>query len=609
MTLASGTQRADPSGEETLRSTPSQILIGVHGVGSPPLGVVARDISQGYANAHPNDEINMDSSNLSIAVGADTHLYQGIRLTNATDRIQIWEVNWSDLKGLPAGAIGSAFYAVKTLIAMIQIGDKGWASPSHDVTGPLVTGHVLRTYFCLITLVAPLNLLMIAYAYMQSNKMVAVAIILASTALLSLIIFWLSTVDRLIGFSICFLLLGAVIALWILIFPSSADFLLRSSIQAMGTLEAVLGLLVLACLLELLKIFVLVRKRGPKNEANLTVFVSRGGMIILAISLAAGAYGALVNAIGFYMLQRFFHWHLADPSAFARFEHAYMRCIGYDLAQVELVNGTTTFAVGLFLIAGMSYQLLRVSTSPDTCSKPRGRRVQDLVNVFLWLTFAGFFLVFIFTTLDSIHFYRASPCASDSARPDYQINWLPISSTSTANLTPLEIYAKSAFRIVPFLLPALIPPLRAVLNVAADVLLYILPPVFPLSLQSKSRERFRALLTYLRARHPNTPISVIAHSQGTVITSDVLGEDNWRITRLVTVGSPLSSLYRRFLGHCLGVLPRCEWINIYRLSDYIAGPISNLSIKDRILPTQYRAAHFRYFENGEVIKTTLGDTE
>jgi hypothetical protein len=186
---------------------------------------------------------------------------------------------------------------------------------------------------------------------------------------------------------------------------------------------------------------------------------------------------------------------------------------------------------------------------------------------------------------------------------------LSISSTSTANLTPLEIYAKSAFRIVPFLLPALIPPLRAVSNVAPDVLLYILPPVFPLSLQSKSRERFRALLTYLRARHPNTPISVIAHSQGTVIASDVLGEDNWRITRLVTVGSPLSSLYRRFLGHCLDVLPRCEWINIYRLSDYIAGPMSNLSIKDRILPTQYRAAHFRYFENGEVIKTTLGDSE
>jgi hypothetical protein len=39
----------------------------------------------------------MDSSNLSIAVGADTHLYQGIRVTNATDTIQIWEVNWSDL--------------------------------------------------------------------------------------------------------------------------------------------------------------------------------------------------------------------------------------------------------------------------------------------------------------------------------------------------------------------------------------------------------------------------------------------------------------------------------------------------------------------------------
>jgi hypothetical protein len=116
-------------------------------VGSPSIGVVARDISQGYANAHPDYEIRTDASNLSINIGSETHLYQAVRVTNTSEPVQIWEVNWSDLKGLPATAIGSALYALKTLIAMIQIADKGWDTQSPGVTGPLFTGYMLRAYF------------------------------------------------------------------------------------------------------------------------------------------------------------------------------------------------------------------------------------------------------------------------------------------------------------------------------------------------------------------------------------------------------------------------------------------------------------------------------
>jgi len=606
MTVANGRQHSDVANQGYVEPTFREILIGVHGVGSPSIGVVARDISQGYANAHPKDEIKIDPSNLSIDVGTETHLYHGIRVTNASETIQIWEVNWSDLKGLPAGAIGSIFYALKTLIAMIQISDKGWNTESRGVTGPLITGSVLRTYFCLISLVAPLNLLMIAYAYMQSNRIVACAIILVSTAFLSALIYWLKGVDRLIAFSIFFLLMGALIAIWMLIVPSSAAPVLRFSIRATGVLEGLLGILVLVCLIELLLRLILARKARSASEMDLTVFASRAGMVILAIALAAGAYGALVNAIGFYVLKRFFYWHLASQPAFEHFEKFYTKNIGYDLAQMELINGLTTFGVGLFLFAGISYQLVRINSSSNTSSERRGRRVQDYVNIFLWLTMAGFFLVFVSTVVDvTTHVFRPPGCPRDALCSIYGIQWLLTSSNSTTVLKPLEIYAASAFRIVPFLLPTLIPPLRAVLNVAPDVLLYILPPGLPLSLQKKAQERFRALLTHLQAQHPETDITVLAHSQGTVIASEVVGEDNARIKRLVTVGSPLSSLYRRFLGYSIEPLPRCEWINIYRFSDYIAGPISDRQIKDRVLQTQYRAAHFRYFEDGDVIKTAI----
>jgi hypothetical protein len=604
MTIANDAQHADVTDGGRVHPPSPEIIIGVHGVGSPSVGVLARDISEGYANAHPHDEITTDSSTLSIPVGAETHLYQCIRVRRSSDTIHIWEVNWSDLKGLPSGSIGSVFYALKTLIAMIQISDKGWDTESRGVTGPLITGFILRRYFYLISLVAPPGFLLIAYAYIQSNIMVAYAIIVASTVLLATVIYWLKSVDRLIGFSALFLLANAIISIWMLIFSSSAQLLLRLSIQATGILEGILVALVLGCLVELVVRFVSERRAISKN--NITVFASRGGMIILAVSLAAGAYGALVNAVGFYILQRLFHWHLANPSAFATLQSLYLQYIGYDLAQMELINATITFGVGLFLLGGISYQLVRINISPNTSMEQRGRHVQDCVNVFLWLTFAGFFFVLLSIVADVAHFFRSPDCAPHTLCSIYGIQWLLSSPKSTTILNPIDIYAASAARIIPFLLPAVIPPLRAILNVAPDVLLYILPPSFPLSFQKKAQERFKALLTHLQTQHPNTNISVLAHSQGTVIASDVLAKDTRRIRRLVTVGSPLGSLYRRFLGRSIVALPGCEWMNIYRLSDYIAGPISNTADEDHILKTNYRSAHFKYFEDGGVIKLLLG---
>jgi hypothetical protein len=271
---------------------------------------------------------------------------------------------------------------------------------------------------------------------------------------------------------------------------------------------------------------------------------------------------------------------------------------------MELINAITTFSIGAFLVLGISYQLVRVGNAPDTAVQQRGRRVQDLVNVFLWMTLAGFLFVLVCAAADRAGFFK-SPDPVCNSYPNtvcsiYGIQWLLTSKQEAIVLDPLHIYAGSAARIIPFLVPVLIPALRVGLNVAADVLLYILPPGFALSLQRKSQERFRALLSHLHARHRDTNILVLAHSQGTVIAYDVLRKKSWQIGRFVTVGSPLGSLYRRFLGRAIEALPNCEWINVYRLSDYIAGPISNRACVDHIQNTQYRFAHFRYCENGDI---------
>jgi hypothetical protein len=252
--------------------------------------------------------------------------------------------------------------------------------------------------------------------------------------------------------------------------------------------------------------------------------------MILGVAIGAGAYGALVNAIGFYVLEKFYQWNLASKAAVKPFEELYLSYIGYDVAQLELINGATTFFIGIFLIAGISHQFIKISLSSDSSLVCRGLFIRNIFCVFLWLTVAGFIFVFFITIADAFGLFKSKDCAANTVCSIYGIQWilrlLGYPEHSTAALSPLEIYVGSAIRIVPFLIPALVPPLRAGLNVAADVLLYILPNRFPLSLKLKAQTRFAELIRGLHASHPNADISILAHSQGTVIVRDVLGNSN-----------------------------------------------------------------------------------
>src|SRR5262249_36252044 len=136
-------------------------------------------------------------------------------------------------------------------------------------------------------------------------------------------------------------------------------------------------------------------------------------------------------------------------------------------------------------------------------------------------------------------------------------------------------------------------------NVAADVLLYILPSQFPFSVRETSRRRLMTFLQYLRTNNPERAIAVVAHSQGTVVARDVLRSQP--LPRFVTAGSPLASLYGRFLGERVEGIPGCHWVNIYRLSDYIAGPLMQEDIKDVRVTTNYSDNHIHYFDNREMI--------
>ena len=581
-----------------------RIIVGVHGVGSPAVGEVAQSICYGYARAHPNNELITRSSLLHLNQGGGGHDYHCIEVQRGSETLEIWEVNWSDLKGLPDGKIGSAFYALKAIVAMMQITHKGWETKSTGVTGPLWCGALLRAYFCAFSLVAPLNMLLIAFAFIQDSPIIAVGIVAAFLACAIAVLLYLQTIDRLICFSLPFLVIGVLAALWIINDKDNAGLqTLPYLIATIGAIENVVGSIALLAVVELAIRFC-VAKWNERTGCTWTVFITRAGMAIIAITMGAAAYTALVNAIGFYVLDKIKHAKLVSDGAFHDFEKIYLANIGYHLAQMEFINWVITFGVGTFLIAGIGYQLVRICTSSDMSAEPRGLRIQNVLNVFLWLTLAGFVFVFISFFADKAHFFDSSNCDPNETCSIYGMQWL-FPSRHTEPLSPLDIYAASATRIVPFLVPVFIPSLRVGLNVIADVLLYILPSGFPFSIQIRARNRLNALLAHLQTQHPGAKISLLAHSQGTVIARDVLSPNHKRVTRFVTAGSPLGSLYGRFLGRQVNNINDCEWQNVYRASDYIAGPLNHKKISDVPLKGSYRAGHIHYFDEAEVIHRTL----
>lgn len=110
-------------------------------------------------------------------------------------------------------------------------------------------------------------------------------------------------------------------------------------------------------------------------------------------------------------------------------------------------------------------------------------------------------------------------------------------------------------------------------------------------------------------------VIVFAHSQGTVIAAGmfsrmarVLLRSRMRLT-LVTVGSPVTTLFHNFLGAQIGVdfaalckaqPERFRWFNLYRPADYIGGAVELDGVVNRDLLTP--GDHVGYWCDRELLK-------
>ena len=97
-------------------------------------------------------------------------------------------------------------------------------------------------------------------------------------------------------------------------------------------------------------------------------------------------------------------------------------------------------------------------------------------------------------------------------------------------------------------------------------------------------DRLGLLLEQLRNRQPGIPVVIVAHSQGSVITWTLLRDKGDVADLLVTVGSPLSTIYTRFLGEEFQgrfTLP-VPWHNLFRDGDYVGGAVNGSAVNESI---------------------------
>ncbi|MDZ7651839.1 MAG: hypothetical protein U5L03_04415 [Burkholderiaceae bacterium] len=169
--------------------------------------------------------------------------------------------------------------------------------------------------------------------------------------------------------------------------------------------------------------------------------------------------------------------------------------------------------------------------------------------------------------------------------------------------------------------------LRVALDAVLDVDNYFLDPHDHLPPRARIYSRFAALLDYVRQRG-YARVVIVAHSQGTVISADLLHylHRSGRLAAatgglpiaLMTVGSPLRDLYAaRFpllyrwmggspssfaeAGPAAAQLGLGHWVNAFRAGDYVGRAIWSPATDD----TLFKVA--RVDEQGRVLAARLGD--
>ncbi len=524
------------------------VLIAIHGVGAPKPGEILDELLSVPHSVIPMPlytRADLASEGLTIPCA---------QATRATQFDTLVELNWTDVAKPLGGVIGVVRHLFLLVLAMLkaQPGRPGhedaqtWTERAYRVC--------FETFFvwCIWPVVTTLlvNEAMARAGQGSSAQFLAVMCAASVTAVVAAVTRWFSNYSKAMraGFMWALLCLvvgvlqvrtdldAALITVAAQVY-SSGQFVTIVFLAALGTHVVVAG----------------VRRRRTLEQVTARIALGHAPLVMMSVA------GAVIWAAALSITSMESRKTWTDP---------FLNGLRYDLQVVEH-SATLVIAIviplAVLAVAG-SYLLARRIGAAGGILVQHWLSVA-LLTVPLLLSIPGVLLMY--------GFIFAPP---------------PVEGRADV----VAVYAASALRVAPWAAMMLVTPLRVLFDVLGDVAFFVVPLGSPLSVRAATTSRLRKLLTHFQDR----PVTVVAYSQGSLVALEELRATDG--VTVVTVGSPIQSLYKRFLG--FNVAPgtanrKWRWINLYRPGDYIGGAIDAADASNDL---EKDGGHLGYFKDAEV---------
>jgi hypothetical protein len=511
-------------------------LILIHGVGCPQPGEILQECLR-----------ELVKHEIKLSEKEDLHVNgRAYPRCSATGRLsEVIEVNWSDVLRPEGNILGIARHLILLLFAFLRL----CGEPSTTGRRKPFFGRLYGFYFesMFVWCLYPPMLMLFIWSYDH----------------------WLVQTFAVA----CFLI---ILLPWIVFLSSlSKSFYVGYAWYVAMLVAAAVSILGLADRVKVLQIATFVYSNTQ----------SLGAILLILCAIEAGFYSCGQSKPFKYFLSRlaFLYVPFALASALgaiawaAVLSCAYVTCsklemyndwgtrflqfLNYDLGFMEYVFCSAVFCIGLLALAGLARYRFRCTGNPR--ARRPGLAAQDWLMVLLVSTPLILIVVALCLLVNSL---------------------LRGSSEGQTTTDVMQIYAISSTRIIPFMF-FLIGPGRILVDVLGDVLFYLLPGRRTPATAETARARLREVIAAVQSQSPGNKVVVLAHSQGSVIAADTIGRLNANDCKLITIGSPIQSLYERFLfststSRVTNFTAPKHWTNIYRRDDYIAGPIRLKGVKN-----------------------------
>lgn len=556
MTDAATPPQSTRSQAPTQAPIQARTLIVLHGVGSPAPGELVENVANALALDH-----SFERSRETLTVG--TERFERMALKGHPTVAEIVEVNWTDIQKPPRGPVRLIVFLFRLVISLIQIGAYGWRWAGPELRAASTAAVAFRFFLAIFgiwVIGLPLIGLHMVVAEALWVKAAWVAGIAITTFLTTLIT---ARMDPLFRTGFIWTAINAVAGGVLLTHPELTRDFIAITTPIVDVAQVFGFSLVLLAFVELffrLRVWHLALQR-PRKVDNILPYLVRLAHLYLPLIFLSGLAGLIVTVhltpyvFGAGAQANFTQW----TELFAE------NRIGAQVVPRIIFTVGALFVGALLARAFFPFLLSlkdREGEIPNSGRTFQDRMAQSLILIPLVLLPLGVIGLLEVAGVSLIpHWFDTATLVDRIA------DHLGVGNEL------LGLSLVSALVILIFV-PLLIGPGRTILDVTGDIIFYILPEEFPAATALPLRRRLETLFDHLGEICRGAPV-LVAYSQGSVIAVDAVQARPDFAGPLITVGSPVQSLYGRFLAIPVrfGAPGPERWDNLFRPTDFVGGPI------------------------------------